>query len=338
MIAAVARIADPPLRIDRPAELSPPDDERLVEESTGGEVVKQRRCRPVGVAALSADRVGEAAMMIPPHVKQLHEAHAALREAPGEEAVVGIAPGALDVGPVGLEHVLRLVADPDEIGHARLHPEGHLILARPGGDVGIADAISAAAIERRDPVERCPARLPGDPRRIGKIQNRGTAIAEPHPLMLRRQKPRPPQPVVKGLVVRAATAEACEDEIGGEIGVLAPQAVARPGADARPACQLAAGLEEGDRRIVVDRLGVHRTDHAPLIGLRSDPRNQIAEPHPAFAMLGEGEDRRRHREARLAAGHRRQPLPLTDRFGQLLPTPRGQRRLGIEEIHLRGRA
>ena len=276
-------------------------------------------------------------MMIPAHVEQLHEAHATLREAPGEEAVVGIAPGALDVRPVGLEHVLRLVADPHEIGHARLHPEGHLILARPGGDVGIAYELPAAAVDRRDPVERRSARLPVDPRWIGKIEDWRPAVAEPHPLMLRRQKPGPPQPVVKGLIVRAAAAEAREDEIGGEIGVLTPQAIARPGADARPASQLTPGLKERDRRIVIDRLGVHRTDHAPLIGLRGDLRHEIAEPHPAPAMLGEGEDRRRHREARLAARHRRQPLPLPDRFGKLLPAPRGKRRLGIEEIHLRWR-
>ena len=46
-------------------------------------------------------------------------------------------------------------------------------------------------------------------------------------------------------------------------------------------------------------------------------RQELAEPRPALAVLGELEDRRGDREALLARGHRRDPLAHPDRVGQL---------------------
>jgi hypothetical protein len=101
---------------------------------------------------------------------------------------------------------------------------------------------------------------------------------------------------------------------------------------------LVAGLAEGDRRIVVDRLGVHRADEAKIIGDAREVREQFAHPRPALTLAGEAEDRGGHRKTLLARGHRGEPLPLADRFGQILAALRLHLRLGIEEVHLRGRA
>ncbi len=38
-------------------------------------------------------------------------------------------------------------------------------------------------------------------------------------------------------------------------------------------------------RTVIDLLGVQRFDHAQLVGDTSQMREQLAQPHPTFAML-----------------------------------------------------
>ena len=65
------------------------------------------------------------------------------------------------------------------------------------------------------------------------------------------------------------------------------------------------------------------------------PRQQLADPHARLAALLELVLRRRDREARLAAGHRREPLAHADRFGQVLVVPLLHHRLVVVQIHLR---
>ena len=113
------------------------------------------------------------------------------------------------------------------------------------------------------------------------------------------------------------------------------QAVRRPRAEARPAGDLVAGLHERDRRLVVDRLGVHAADEAQVVDHLRRPRQQLADPHAALAVLLELVLRRRDREAGLAAGHRREPLAHADRVGQVLVVPLVHHRLVVEQVHLR---
>ena len=47
------------------------------------------------------------------------------------------------------------------------------------------------------------------------------------------------------------------------------------------------GLKERDRRVVVDRLGVHRLDEAEIVGDRRRVRQQLADPGAALAVLRE---------------------------------------------------
>ncbi|MND05109.1 hypothetical protein D3C83_257030 [compost metagenome] len=63
-------------------------------------------------------------MLIPAAMKQLHEPDPALDEAAGEQAVMGKAAGALDLGAVGIERFCVFARQVGQFGHARLHPEG----------------------------------------------------------------------------------------------------------------------------------------------------------------------------------------------------------------------
>ena len=78
---------------------------------------------------------------------------------------------------------------------------------------------------------------------------------------------------------------------------------------------LAAGLDERHRRIVIDRLGEHRTDDTDLVRDGSDVGNQLAHLGAGGTVPIEFEDAGCNRKARLSAGHRRQALTFADRIG-----------------------
>ena len=100
MVAAVIRGGELALRVDRPAELAAPDDQRVVEQPALLEVLDECGGGLVGVVALRADLVGQVAVLVPAHVIELDEPDAALGQAAGEQAIRGVAAGLVDVGAV----------------------------------------------------------------------------------------------------------------------------------------------------------------------------------------------------------------------------------------------
>ena len=153
--------------------------------------------------------------------------------------------------------------------------------------------------------------------------------------MARGQKPRTPQAIVQRLIIRPTGPKGGEHNISRQVAVFAAQPITQPRTDARPPGQLMAGLAKGDRRIVVDRLGMHRTDHRQLVGLFGQVRQQFAELHAALAVPPELKNGGCHRKLLLAGGHRGEPLTFPDRIRQILTAPIGNRRFGIKQIHLR---
>ena len=103
--------------------------------------------------------------------------------------------------------------------------------------------------------------------------------------------------------------------------------------------ELGAGLEERDGRVVIDRLGVHRLDEAEFVDDARGVRQQLADPGPALAVLGEAEPARRDREARLPRRHAGEPLAHrgSSRAARS-PARSWQQRLVVEQVHLRRRA
>ena len=97
----------------------------------------------------------------------------------------------------------------------------------------------------------------------------------------------------------------------------AAEAVADPCAGTRTAGKLETGLEESNRGVVVDRLGLHRLDQAQLIGDLCGVRDQLAEPHSGLAMLPKFEQAGRGGECCLVGGHAGKALAHTDGFGQV---------------------
>src|SRR2546421_5715976 len=91
------------LRINGAAEFAAPDYERVVQEAALLEVLDQGGRGLVRVAALLGDVFRQVAVLVPTHVVELHEAHIALDQSPGQQAVASIRARLADFGAVEIE-------------------------------------------------------------------------------------------------------------------------------------------------------------------------------------------------------------------------------------------
>ena len=233
--------------------------------------------------------------------------------------------------------MLRFLRQVEQVRHARLHAEGHLVLRDARLDFRVAQDAVALVVKGGQFVELFAANFARDAFGVLQVEDALALIAELHPLEFGRQEAGAPEAVIERLVVRSAAAEGRHHHVGREVGILAAEAVGGPSADAGATGQLASRLHERDRRVMVDGFRVHRADDAPFVGLRGDVRNQFAEPIAGLAVLLELEHRRGDREVLLTRRHRRQALSFANRFREVLAAHRFQLRLRVKEIHLRWR-
>ena len=230
--------------------------------------------------------------------------------------------------------MLRFLREVEQIRHARLHAEGHLVLRDTGLDFRVAQDAVALVVKSGQFVELFAADFTRDTFGILEVEDAFAFIAELYPLEFGGQEARAPEAVVERLVVGTTATEGRHHHVGGEVGVFAAEAVGGPGADARTAGKLGARLHERDRRVMVDGFRVHGADHAPFVGLRGDVRHQLTEPIARLPVLVELEDRWGDWEVLLARGHRRQALSLANGIWQILAAHRFQLGLWVEEVHL----
>ena len=101
-----------------------------------------------------------------------------------------------------------------------------------------------------------------------------------------------------GLVL-SAFAQRGQHDKPGQILRIGAESVNRPRAHARTPGNLRTGIHKHVRRVVVDRVGVHRLDDGDVVDDRAGVRQQFAEPGPGSAVLLELENARRDRQSRL---------------------------------------
>ncbi len=190
-------------------------------------------------------------------------------------------------------------------------------------------------IEGRHVVEHPPSPVGRDPRRVRQKQHRVLPRTETDPLIPRRQEAGAPHPFVQRLRIGVPARPGDHHHVGGKVVVLGTQSVREPRPQRRPPGDLVPRLQQGHRRIVVDRFGEERTDQADSIGDPRRVRQQLAQPDARVAMLCEAKDRRRHRKPRLAGGHPRQALAAADRGRQIFVESRFEMGFVIEQIELR---
>ena len=143
MVAAVILRREIALAVDGAAEFAAPDDQRVVEHAALLQVLDQRGRGLVGVAALRRQLARDAFVMVPAHVIELDEAHAALGQAAGENAVGGVGAGLARIGAVQLEGGRRLLR---KVGQLRARRSACDTPSRTAamrvGDLGIAELLA----------------------------------------------------------------------------------------------------------------------------------------------------------------------------------------------------
>ena len=194
------------------------------------------------------------------------------------------------------------------------------------------EASGGVRVQVAQPIEQQPPALARHAVGIRQVQHRILAAAELHALVLGRQEAAAPEAGVERLIDLAGRDEHDERR---QVLVVAAEPVVNPRAHARPAGDLRAGLEEGDRGVVVDRLGEHRADDAELVDDLGGVRQEIADPGAVRPVLAEPELRTGERQRRLIAGHAGQPLALPHRVRQLLAVALVEHWLVVERLHLR---
>ena len=201
-------------------------------------------------------------MLVPAAVDELDEAHAALGQAAGEQAVAGEA--AVDRRRRRAVQVERLLAARSE----RSVSSGTDVCMRNAISYwamrvsisGSPNARAASCVQLADAVEhRRGALAASTPGGLDRYSTGSPPVRNRTPWCCAGQEAAAPQPREERLVGLVAAALRDHDDERGQVLVLAAQAVAEPGAQARPAGLLAAGLDERDGRVVVDRLGVAAT-------------------------------------------------------------------------------
>ena len=194
------------------------------------------------------------------------------------------------------------------------------------------DRAAACRVQIVQPIEdRAPA-LAGHAIGVGEVEHGIAAAAELHALVPGGKEPAAPQARIQRLV---HFARRDQDDEGRQVRGLAPQAVVDPRPEARPAGDLRSGLEERDRRVVIDRVGDHRPDDAQVVHDAGGVRQETRQPRAAGAVSPEVELRAGQGQRRLIAGHARQSLSLSHRVGQLLAVATRELGLVVERVHLR---
>ena len=141
------------LRHGRPPELAAEHHQRVVQHAALLQIGDQRRGGPIHFLGLVLNAGFNVGMVIPIAVIKLNEAHAALGQPPGQQAVRSERAIAR-LGAVRVQNALRFLAHIHQIRNARLHLERHFILRNARENFRIFDGVVAVLVERIDRVNR----------------------------------------------------------------------------------------------------------------------------------------------------------------------------------------
>ena len=212
-------------------------------------------------------------MEVPTPVEEVHEAHAFLDEAAGEQAVVGEA-GFAGRRAVGGERRGLLLGDVHDFRHAGLHAEGEFVLGDASDRLGVAQLILLALVEVLERVERGATEVAGHARRVVGEEDGVALAAALHALVHGGDEAGAP----------AALAAAGLDAVGDhrdearEVLVLRAEAVGGPGTERGPALAVMSGEEQQFGRRVVKLVGVHRLHERDIVGDFLEVRHGVAHP------------------------------------------------------------
>ena len=218
--------------------------------------------------------------MIPAAVIELDEPHSPLSQAPRKQAVTGKGTIA-GFAAIEIQGLGRFVREIHQVRHARLHFKSHFILCNARGDLRIPRERCLQIVECLHGIHHIPLargiHAAGPPH----VHHRISSGPQLDTLKLARQKSRMPH--AYGDRLRTAPRMRTEYHEPRQILRLAAKSVLDPRAHTRPTANGGAGVHEGVSRIMVDRIGVHRTNHREIINMLGKMRKERGHLRAALA-------------------------------------------------------
>ena len=212
-------------------------------------------------------------------VEELDVAHAPLQEPTGQEALPAEQVGRRVADPVEASRRGALALDVEGLRGVPLHAEGQLERRDAGVELAVDHAV--ALVEPVEPADRVElgALRRGIAGGVGEVGDRVVEVADQGPLVGARQEAGAPElgPLEDG--------GGAHHHEGRQVLVLRPQAVDEPRAEARPREGLLARVHLQGRAGVVDVVGDHRPDHAEVVDVGRQARQELADLGPALAVL-----------------------------------------------------
>ena len=267
------------------SEFTAPEDEGVLEQSTLGEIRDECGSGTIRRGGAVLHSLFKLAVVVPGAVIELNHAHAALGEAAGEEAVRGKGAIARFLDAVKVEGGLALAGEIGQLRNARLHFKRHLVLGDARRDFGVVLFFRKEAVETLDLLDDLSLRALADTVRIADVVHRVALRLELDSLEPAREHAA--APLTRGDGLLAILAGRSQDDEAGEVLRFGAEAVLQPRPHARAALDDGAGVHEGVGSVVVDLLGLHRADHAELVGLLGDLGEEIAHFDARLAVLRE---------------------------------------------------
>lgn len=128
------------------SEFGAEDDDGIVEHTTLFEIDEQGSGTAIDFGGGTADVVFDGSVVVPIAMVELYEADTAFCHTTCQEAI-GSEGSIATFGPVEVEGRGRFISQIHQIGNAGLHAKGQFILADPGSDFGVIEALLAESIQ-----------------------------------------------------------------------------------------------------------------------------------------------------------------------------------------------
>ena len=317
------------------AKFTTPDHEGVVQQATLPEVLDQRGHRFVGCGHFIRESRGDAgaftgAVEVPAPVEEIHKANAFFNEPPRQQAVVGKARLA-GLRPVVFEHLLRLLGDVHDLGHAGLHAKGQLILRDARDSLGMAELGDLLLIEILQGIERLAAHGAVHAGGIAHKEHGIALAAALHALIHAGNEAAAPA----ALAAAGLRAAGDERDKARQVLILRAETIRGPRTHGGPALPRMPGEEQQLRRRMIELVRVHRTDHAHLIGDGVKVRAGVAHPDAAFAVLRKGT--RCAHELGHPGGEGEAPA-FENRVRAVLPAALHELRFVVKQVEVRRRS
>ena len=164
MIAAVIRVCELALTVDRAAEFAAPDHERFVEHPALLKIAHERSGGLIDGLALHREIARQVVVLIPAAMVELDESHAALDQSPRQQAVATRSCRACATPGRTSRTRSRALREIDQLRHRGLHAVRHFVLRDARLDLRIAIRLVLHLVDRATPSSICrrvAASMPG---------------------------------------------------------------------------------------------------------------------------------------------------------------------------------